>query len=429
MSMRGWAEIPTGGVEAARDVLHKHGFASQLPATAASAPPQARLALPAKAIRSRLMAATELPSWAAYLPERFPKVHAPPRGAGQLPVDPARMACGASSSGTQTTLLHCPGSSPMLLNTQTGKSQPAKSGIGGGAWAGTNPSTCSDGQETSADSAAREQCLEPQDCSPASVIGNVWTFARDPQGCRRVQKALDIAGSDEARSAIATELQGHVWEAMRCPHANHVLQKCIVAMRPQAAQFIIDELLSTASGTGGISQAAKHRYGCRIVERLVEHCPPSQVSELVEKLVADAVALSRHPYGNYVMQHLLEHGQASQRRKLIDLLRQNPSVAASDCYARAVISKALNHGAREDQVALSRAVLQEPGLLTTMARTRHGHVAAKFVLLHLDGPDQDEARRQLIADLEVIRASRYGRFVVACLDATDAPAASCIRTS
>jgi len=278
-----------------------------------------------------------------------------------------------------------------------------------------SPAVCStEGQE------AKEHTAELPDPSPASVVSNVWALSREAQGCRQVQKALETARSDEARNAIAAELQGHVWEAMRCPHANHVLQKCIVALRPKASQFIIDELLSTTQGGGGISQAARHRYGCRIVERLVEHCPPGQVSELVEKLVADATALSKHPYGNYVMQHLLEHGPTDQRRRLVASLKENAAAAGSDCYARAVISKALTHGAREDQVALGRALLREPGLLTTMARTRHGHVAAKFVLLHLNGPEQEEARRQLTLDLEVIRASRYGRFVVACLEATNA---------
>lgn len=30
------------------------------------------------------------------------------------------------------------------------------------------------------------------------------------------------------------EIRGHVWEGLRCPHANHVLQKCVLISRPEA---------------------------------------------------------------------------------------------------------------------------------------------------------------------------------------------------
>lgn len=316
----------------------------------------ASMALPARAIKARLFNAVEPPAWAAYLPDSFAGLPRP------------------KDKG--------------ITSHHLGQSAPLA--------------------ESSVASLA----------SSLPVMGNVWVLACDPDGCREVQKEFEGPGGDAKRVALASELHGHVWEAVRCPHANHVIQKCIVAMKPQASQFIIDELVSGLGTSGGASQAARHRYGCRIVERLVEHCSSSQVSGLIEDLVNDVVVLSKHPYGNYVMQHLLEHGPIDQRRKMVMVLAQNANAVGSDCYARAVVSKALNHAAREEQVSLAQALLREPGLIATMARTRHGHVAAKFVLQHLDGPDRDEARRQLFADLAVLRASRYGRFVAACLDHT-----------
>jgi len=112
----------------------------------------------------------------------------------------------------------------------------------------------------------------------------VWRLSQDQKGCLKVQEALQGAGSDDARRAIAAELEGHVWEAMRCPHANHVVQKCIMTMRPHALQFIIDEIESR--GAAGVRKIAKHQYGCRILQRLLEHCRPDQVQGLVEDLLA-----------------------------------------------------------------------------------------------------------------------------------------------
>lgn len=340
----------------------------------ASSASSASTPLPAKAVRARLLAATEVPSWAAYLPKALQQsLHAAATHEAQGPLEST-----SSSSGTTSSTGH------QLL-----------------------PSSVQDF------STAKVPCKEE---ASSAFEQHIWHLAQDPDGCREVQQALEHAGSDEERQAVASQLHGHVWEALRCPHANHVIQKCIVTMRPQAFQFIIDEITHGHSGgPSGASQAARHRYGCRILERLIEHCSPDQVANLVEEIVSDAMSLSKHPYGNYVIQHLLEYGQPVHKRRIMQMLQQNASVAGSDCYARAVISQAFLHGPQENKVALARTILREPGLICTMARTRHGHLAAKFMLQQLEGTDRQEATRQLAQDEQALRSSRYGRFVAACL--------------
>merc|ERR1712218_69696 len=109
---------------------------------------------------------------------------------------------------------------------------------------------------------------------------------------------------------------------MRCPHANHVLQKCITLLQPDDVQFIVDELLGR---DGLMVQATKHRYGCRIVQQLLKRCPSEQVERIVEVLLSDALALSCHPFGNFVMQCLLEHGTEDQRYRMICTLERTAS--------------------------------------------------------------------------------------------------------
>merc|ERR1719329_1781251 len=123
--------------------------------------------------------------------------------------------------------------------------------------------------------------------------GRVWRLARHSQGCRDVQRALEEADEDGA-NRIADELRGHVWHAVECCNANHVLQKCIVCA-PGAPEFIIAELL--AWGPDGSKYLAKHRFGCRVFERL-----------LVDQVLQDVVGLCTHQFANYVMQHLFEFG-------------------------------------------------------------------------------------------------------------------------
>jgi len=258
---------------------------------------------------------------------------------------------------------------------------------------------------------------QPQHAGQTSNLGlqgkiiDVWPRAKDVNGCRLVQKAFED-GSNEERAALAEQLHEHVWEGLRDPHANYVIQKCITHSMPQDSAFIVRELLS---GPGGAS-AARHRYGCRIVERLLEHSQPSMVEPLVAQIMEDAVALCSHPYANYVMQHILEHGEARHKHDLARKIKPNVKAMAADCYACAVIGKALSHCKSEDQKLIARALVQEPGILREMARARFGHVAAKLVFQVLDGPDREEACRQLEPDAQTLRNSRYGRFVAPCLD-------------
>mmetsp|Transcript_77319 Transcript_77319/g.226746 ORF Transcript_77319/g.226746 Transcript_77319/m.226746 type:complete len:313 (-) Transcript_77319:209-1147(-) len=238
-----------------------------------------------------------------------------------------------------------------------------------------------------------------------SLTGRVWSLSRDPVGCRDVQFALESAKADEDRTIIASELQGHIREAIRCPHANHVIQKCITTMAPLAFQFIIDELMEGPA----IFQAVRHKYGCRIVQRLLEHALSAQVHNIAEAILSDVYWIARHPYGNFVMQHLLERGGRDHRHRICRAICHDVAGLGKDTHGRAVISSAMACAAREDQVTVARAVFREPGLLVCMARTRHGHHAAKCVAEVLEGRDLEDAKRLLQA--ESAGGPKFGSYV------------------
>lgn len=255
---------------------------------------------------------------------------------------------------------------------------------------------------------------QPEQSAPCNavepIIGQVWLLARSPGGCRTLQIALEAAESDEARCRFAREMRGHIREALRCPNANHVVQKCIVTMRPQALQFIIDEIRT--DGPRGGARAARQVYGCRVLQRLLEHCPPDQVAELVGDMLAEAIRLSVHQFGNYVMQRLVEHGTGEQRTNFMSALRRHPKTVGSSLYGCAVLGKALTHGAHHDQAELALALAGEEGLAARMARTRHGHLVVERMLQVVGPEDLEALRRQLLESEDQLRESRYGRSIV-----------------
>jgi hypothetical protein len=254
----------------------------------------------------------------------------------------------------------------------------------------------------------------PADSETRPVLGQVWSLSRDAKGCREVQDALEIAQSNEECVAIADELRGHVWDAVCCPNANYVLQKCIVKIRSQNSQFIIDDLLQG----GRVGHAARHKYGCRVMQRILEHCRADQVKPIVDELLADAMMLSKHPYASYVMQQIFEQGADEHQNRLMEVLVANAVTLGADCFACAVMHKGFLYGALDGCLKVASALLQDKGLIARMARNRQGIQIVKLLLdLFEEGsPEYDSVRAQLRDEEASLRKSRYGRTVLGLLD-------------
>jgi len=240
----------------------------------------------------------------------------------------------------------------------------------------------------------------------SSLEGRVWESSRDPAGCREVQAALESAGTDEERDALAAELKGHVFEASRCPHANHVLQKCVLTIRRESFQFIVDEVAAK------LFAIAKSRFGCRVIQRLIERCESDEVGEIVSRLIAEFKDLSRHEYGNYVLQHILEHGTPEQQRTL----RSSIEEAAYDLCAHpqscALLCATLSGGSAEDQLVLAMRIMAtesvELGHLAAMACKRRGHVVLKRALAVLGEPESRPLVEMLEGTKSALAVSKYG---------------------
>jgi len=267
-------------------------------------------------------------------------------------------------------------------------------------------------QSTAADDPESESLASSGYAGP--LVGRVLSLSRSPDGCRQVQDALERATSDEERELLVREMHGHAVKAMRCPHANHVLQKCISTMPPASLQFMVDELLQ---GEGLVKQVATHRYGTRIVQQLLKTCAASQVEGLVEALLQDAMALSCHTFGNYTIQHLLQFGTAQQQYLCVRMIEQNMgSIARNQSGVGAVVA-AMTYTSPEDGVWIARAAVQDPKLLPCMAQMRHGDDVVALVVSALQGQERAGALRSLADASPELLSSRYGRKVHAYLEA------------
>jgi len=221
----------------------------------------------------------------------------------------------------------------------------------------------------------------------------------------RPQKAVRSVSPWQARS---------VGTFCRVAHANHVVQKCILLLKPEASQFIIDELQC-----GIVGQIARHKYGCRIIQQLADNCKISQIHQLVESLIPEVVSLSRHPYGNYVVQNLLQRCTSEQRRRMARALASQMRLLCTETFGCAVLSTALLCVPHAERQALAQSLLQEPDLIMNMACTRFGHVAVLRAVESLSCAERAEATRLLWSEVDALGFSRYGRLLLKQLEALE----------
>lgn len=232
------------------------------------------------------------------------------------------------------------------------------------------------------------------DVDGSKVRGYVWLLSQDAQGCRLVQEELSNS-SGEMRLAIAEELRGHIYEALRSPHANFVVRKCVEVVPAPDLQFLIDELLSV--GAFGICEVARNRFGCRIIESLFTYCATSQLHELADILVADSSDLCGHMYGNFAIQTLLEYGTEEHKKSILDALGTKAADFGHRFYALAVYRAGFKIATVETRACIAQALADNSDVLVTISRYKNGPDFIEEVLSYLDAATCNVIRAQLAA--------------------------------
>jgi hypothetical protein len=240
----------------------------------------------------------------------------------------------------------------------------------------------------------------------ADLHGAVLRLSLEPYGCRVVQRALEVANKAE-KEDLACELQDHVRLAIASPHANFVLQKIIDVLPVGSTGFIADEL-STVAG-----EVARHKFGCRVLCRLVEHhlCVKegsTSAVELVDELLLEADQLLRHNFARHVLEKILEHGSEAHKQRIIITLRSSPFQFAKNRYASYVFEKVLLTGNPVEIHALASDLLAVSENFLMLAGHECGmHVVKAVAKSHTECAVR--AKKMLLGEMDQISSSKFGK--------------------
>lgn len=252
---------------------------------------------------------------------------------------------------------------------------------------------------------------------------NMVELALQVYGCRVIQKALEVVHVHE-KMTILRELIGHTMRCIIDQNGNHVIQKCIEVcsyknhmnmeteqLRGADVQFIIDAFM------GNAAKLSTHAYGCRVIQRILEHCTLEQTLPLVDELIWKCRELVKNQFGNYVVQHVIMHGADSHRAMIESILLEELPYWSMHKYASNVVETYLEH-TDADKICLAiDSILATdesgvPRILLTMMKHMYGNYVVQKLLDKADSTSHARILGIIKENSAFLEKFTYGRHVL-----------------
>jgi len=262
----------------------------------------------------------------------------------------------------------------------------------------------------------------------ALIPGHAVELALQMYGCRVVQKALEFVSVPNLLSIIE-EFKGHVLHCIQDQNGNHVIQK-VIEVASKAAhqegilpngdtihsriQFIIDIF------HGQTERLAMHSYGCRVIQRILEHCDNEQKLPVLEEIKANFSRLLLDQYGNYVIQHILKHGRPSDRLMLIQSVKGNLMSYSQHKFASNVVEKCLQFGSYEERAQIISCLFHQVDGRGSLLQQMVCDPYANYVVQKIIDVADDHQRIQIVNELRShasqLKRYTFGKHIVARLE-------------
>ncbi|EAU88525.2 pumilio [Coprinopsis cinerea okayama7 len=185
-----------------------------------------------------------------------------------------------------------------------------------------------------------------------ALQGHVVQVSQDAYGCWVIQKVLDVV-PNHVRGQIVLEAEPHILTLVKDPNGNHVVQKILQVVPARYLTFV-------DAFHGRAVEIARDNYGCRVLQRCLQHLPFEAVQPLLQELKPFILEMICDQFGNYVIQHILQDGKTSEKEEIFHQIRGRVLRLARHKYASNVLEKALTHA----PPLIRHAIIEE--MLTTV---------------------------------------------------------------
>lgn len=284
-----------------------------------------------------------------------------------------------------------------------------------------------------------EYGLPPQCETLASLLmGQSVTLSMQMYGCRVIQKALEYV-SKERLIALVSEFNGP--QLIKCVHdqnGNHVIQKCIEivsrvakeAPTQEESDYLSNRILFILTAfKGQVQELSMHPYGCRVIQRILEHCANVHKQAILDELKSCSVDLIQDQYGNYVIQHVMQHGYEPDRNVLVKEVQEHLLEFSQHKFASNVVEKCLQYANKRDRDDMIWTIINvtfdmnspvdaKTGhcVLESMVRDPYANYVVQKVLDVSDERQRAAILRYVKENIVQLRRYTYGKHIIVRLE-------------
>lgn len=249
-----------------------------------------------------------------------------------------------------------------------------------------------------------------------AVVDRIPEYTFQMYACRVLQKALERV-NEPLQIKILSKVRHVIHRCMKDQNGNHVIQKAIEKVDPHHIQFIVDTLLNN---NHTVYDMSVDPYGCRVVQRCLEHCTSNQKRPIIEHILERFDEITNNQYGNYVVQHVIQHGTDADRMFIITRISDNLLEYSTHKYSSNVIEKCLMEGSIYHKSLMVGAACYQPEgnmpIVVQMMKDQY----ANYVVQKMFDQVTPEQRRDLILTVRphipVLRQFPHGKHILAKLD-------------
>ncbi|OUZ99312.1 Pumilio RNA-binding repeat [Macleaya cordata] len=216
--------------------------------------------------------------------------------------------------------------------------------------------------------------------SLCSFQGNIYSVAKDQNGCRFLQRKFD-EGTPQEIEMIFNEIIHHVVELMVNPFGNYLIQKLLDVCTEQQRMQI---LIMVTSEPGELVRISLNTHGTRVVQKLIDTLKTrEQISLVISALEPRFIHLMKDPNGNHVVQRCLQCLSSEDNKFIFDAAAKFCIDIATDRHGCCVLQKCISHsmGGRREKLV---AEISIHGLF--LAQDAYGNYVIQYIVEQLRIP-------------------------------------------
>ena len=268
--------------------------------------------------------------------------------------------------------------------------------------------------------------------------GHVVELSLHMYSCRVVQKAFEYINPNQLMRMITEYNCPRLMECISDQNSNHCIQKAIEIISRVARHADGDSKVMLCNSLDFFLQAllghaceiACNAYGCRVIQRVIEHCSDVQKRPLLQKLSKHIPKLINHQYGNYVLQHIVTYGLPEDRRTLLDHVEHNLIAYSKHKFSSNVVEQCLQNASKPERDRIIWSVINatfdirrpldgndaNPSALEILCRDPFANYVLQKVIELADGAQLRSIVAYVKGNLIQLNRYTYGKHIISCLE-------------